>query len=285
MKFGIAFANAAGFANPDNAIAIAQGAEANGFDSLWTVEHVIVAAGYQSAYPYSPDGKMPGGDSAVIPDPLVWLAFVAAHTTTLKLGTGILILPQRSPVVVAKEVATLDRLSRGRVLLGVGIGWLEEEFQAIGVPFKERGARLDEHVAVMREAWKGNNISFAGRFTNFPVSFSQPTPADGRSVPIVVGGHSPQAARRAGRIGDGFFPAGGTADQLTALLAIMRDAAIEAGRDADAIEITTSAASSIDEMKRFEDIGVHRVLIGPRHYDARVTDQLERYQQDVISKM
>src|SRR5687767_14386041 len=110
MKFGVMFANSFTFAEPENALAIAQGAEEAGFESLWTVEHVVVPAGYESQYPYSSDGRMPGGEELPIPDPLVWLSWVAAHTTTIKLGTGILILPQRNPVVTAKAVATLDRL-------------------------------------------------------------------------------------------------------------------------------------------------------------------------------
>ncbi|NDU79172.1 LLM class flavin-dependent oxidoreductase, partial [Actinomadura sp. DSM 109109] len=127
MRFGIAFANTGPFATPDGAAAMAGAAEQAGFDSLWTVEHVVVPKQYASVYPYAPNGKMPGAESFDIPDPLIWLAWVAARTTTLRLATGILILPQRNPLVVAKEVATLDQLSGGRVILGVGIGWLEEE--------------------------------------------------------------------------------------------------------------------------------------------------------------
>jgi alkanesulfonate monooxygenase SsuD/methylene tetrahydromethanopterin reductase-like flavin-dependent oxidoreductase (luciferase family) len=121
------FANAGPFSKPENAVGIAQLAEELGFESIWTVEHVVVPSGYQSPYPYSPDGKMPGGEHVPIPDPLIWLAYVGAATTTIRLATGILILPQRNPLILAKEVATLDRLTGGRVELGVGVGWLEEE--------------------------------------------------------------------------------------------------------------------------------------------------------------
>jgi alkanesulfonate monooxygenase SsuD/methylene tetrahydromethanopterin reductase-like flavin-dependent oxidoreductase (luciferase family) len=139
VRFGIMFANVGPMAHAEGAVAIAQSAEAAGFESLWTVEHTVVPAGYQSAYPYSDSGRMPGPEDSDIPDPLIWLSFVAGATSTIRLGTGILILPQRNPVTLAKEVATLDRLSKGRVELGVGVGWLAEEFEAIGVPFKERG--------------------------------------------------------------------------------------------------------------------------------------------------
>ena len=122
-------------------MAVAEAAEAGRLSTLWTVEHVVVPSGYESKYPYDPSGKMAGGaEEFDLPDPLVWLAFVAARTTTIKLGTGILILPQRNPVVTAKAVATLDHLSGGRVVPGVGAGWLAEEFAALNVPFEDRGS-------------------------------------------------------------------------------------------------------------------------------------------------
>ena len=150
MKFGIAFANIVGFATGEGAAAIGLGAERAGFESLWTVEHVLIPVGYQSTYPYDPSGRMPGDGIADMPDPLVWLSWVGAHTTTLKLATGILIVPQRNPGILAKEVASIDHLSGGRMILGVGAGWLEEEFDALGVPFAHRGRRLDEYIAAMR---------------------------------------------------------------------------------------------------------------------------------------
>ena len=139
MDFGIIFANTGRAVLPEGATALATIAEENGFESLWTVEHVVVPAGYESPYPYSPTGKMPGPEESPIPDPLIWLTWVAAATTRIRLATGILILPQRTPAVLAKEVATLDVLSGGRVILGVGVGWLKEEFEALGVPFERAG--------------------------------------------------------------------------------------------------------------------------------------------------
>ena len=144
MKFGLAFANTGPFVAPEAAAALGRAAEDAGIDSLWTVEHVIVPKEYESSYPYSATGKMPGDHAVPIPDPLIWLTWVGAATTTLKLATGIVILPQRNPAILAKEVATLDQLSQGRMLLGIGVGWLEEEFEALDVPFAQRGARTDE---------------------------------------------------------------------------------------------------------------------------------------------
>src|SRR5690349_12887438 len=147
------FANTMSWTTGGGAVEAARSAEAAGFESLWTVEHVVYPDDYVSAYPYSTDGRMPAVPSTPIPDPLVWLAFVASATSTIRLGTGVLILPQRNPVVLAKELATLDHMTGGRVELGIGAGWLAEEFEAIGVPFESRGARTDEHVEALRALW------------------------------------------------------------------------------------------------------------------------------------
>lgn len=236
MKFGLAFANTGPFVAPEAAAALGKAAEDAGFDSAWTVEHVIVPKDYDSTYPYSANGKMPGTHDAPIPDPLIWLTWVGAATTTLKLATGILILPQRNPAVLAKEVATLDYLTNGRTILGIGVGWLEEEFDALGVPFDRRGARTDEYMAVLRALWAGDDASFDGEFVDFEGISVNPKPPSG-AVPIHVGGHSARAARRAGELGDGFFPGKG---DIPELVDIVRQTAADAGRDAAAIEITAS---------------------------------------------
>ncbi len=282
MKFGMLFANVGPFGRPEVAAELGQICEETGIESIWTVEHVIVPDGYASEYPYSKDGKMPGGTTAPIPDPLVWLTWVGAHTTTLRLATGILILPQRNPVVLAKEVATLDSLTGGRVTLGIGVGWLEEEFDAIGVPFSERAARTDECVAVMRALWAGEAVDFDGTYTTLRAANSFPHPAQ-PSVPIVVGGHTLAAARRAGRLGDGFFPGKGNwAEQRGAMEAAARDV----GRDPSAIEITRGGAMDADGVKAMMDEGVDRVVIPPLSFDAAgLRDALSRFADDVIAKV
>lgn len=259
------FANIGALGEAEGAQALAEACEANGVESVWTVEHVVVPAGYESRYPYSRDGRMPGGETSPIPDPLVWLTWVGAHSTRLRLGTGVLILPQRNPVVLAKEVATLDRMSGGRVRLGVGVGWLREEFDALGVEFEGRGARTDEYIGALRELWQADEPSFDGRFVSFERALSYPKPQND-SVPIVVGGHSTLAARRAGRLGDGFFPA--KPDGLPELLDVMYETAAEAGRDGAAIEITTGAARDAEGNARLESLGVSRVVIPPPALDA-----------------
>src|SRR2546423_10592319 len=194
MKFGLRFCNAGRYVDPKEAAALAQAAEAARFESLWTVEHTIVPAGYRSVYPYGASGKMPGGrDDFPLPDPLIWMAFVAATTSKIKLATGILILPQHNPVLAAKQIATLDHLSGGRMLLGIGIGWLREEFATLGVPFEERGARADEYMAAMRELWSAEKPSFKGRFVSFTDAYCRPQPVN-KAVPIILGRHSEAAA-------------------------------------------------------------------------------------------
>jgi probable F420-dependent oxidoreductase len=265
MKFGLMFANTGPYATAAGAVELARAAEASGFESIWTVEHVIWPEGYSSEYPYSPTGKMPGDPSTPIPDPLIWLSFAAAHTSTVRLATGILILPERNPLVLAKSAATLDVLSGGRFDLGIGVGWLKEEFDALGVPFEDRGARTDDYVAAMRALWSADNASHAGRFAAFEAVSSNPKPASG-GVPIIVGGHSKAAARRAGRLGDGFFPGKGSIDELRELFDVARQTAADSGRDPAAIELTAGHAGlfgddPVGAAQELASIGVSRSIV------------------------
>ena len=258
MHFGLRYCNTGRYVDGAKAVELVQAAEEAGFESAWTVEHTVVPEGHASKYPYSPDGRMAGGVyDFPLPDPLIWMAYAAAQTTTIKLGTGILILPQHSPVITAKQVATLDAMSGGRVLLGIGVGWLREEFEAIGASFDDRGARTDEYVAVLRTLWSEQRPSFSGETIRFDGAYCRPQPVNG-SVPIHVGGHSPAAARRAGRLGDGFFPARGNPAHLVQMA---RDAATAAGRDANALEITLSCPEDLEDLDSLKALGVHRVLV------------------------
>jgi probable F420-dependent oxidoreductase len=287
MKFGLRYASLGRYSSGPAAVELAQAAEAAGFESLWTVEHVIVPAQYQSKYPYSPTGKMGSGlEDFPLPDPLIWLAYVASVTRTIKLGTAILILPQRNPVVTAKAVATLDHLAGGnRVLLGIGVGWLAEEFATLGVPFEDRGARTDDYVAAMRALWSQERASFRGRFVAFDEVFCRPRPAAGR-IPIIVGGDTPAAARRAGRLGDGYFPARGAP---AALFDEMRRAAEAAGRDPAQIELTVSAPADPAEIEALARLGVARVAVPVSSgaglpAQVKTPDDVLRYGQNVIAR-
>jgi probable F420-dependent oxidoreductase len=267
MHFGLRYCNAGSYSRPDVAVPMAQLAERIGFESIWTIEHTVVPASYESRYPYSPDGKMAGGvDSIAIPDPLIWMAFVASATQRLKLGTGVLIVPQHSPVAMAKRVATVDHLSGGRVLLGIGVGWLAEEFAALGAAdsFETRGRRTDEYVAVMRALWADSPARFDGEFVRFGPTYCEPRPPAG-SVPILVGGHSKLAARRAGRLGDGFFPTRGAPWDL---VEEARRTAEACGRGPAALELTLSAPADLAELDDYAERGVHRVLLPVQSIDA-----------------
>ena len=163
MKFGLMYANAGPFAFPEMLTHLATTAERCGVESLWVVEHVVIPVGYESTYPYDPSGKIPAPEQVPMPDPLIALAYAAGITSTIKLATGILILPQRNPLYLAKEVASLDVLSHGRMILGIGIGWLKEEFDALKTPdFERRGAVTDEWLAIFKQLWTTSPATFKG---------------------------------------------------------------------------------------------------------------------------
>lgn len=288
MKFGLMFANVGPFVQPEHLEHLARTAERTGLESIFTVEHVVVPQGYQSQYPYSPSGRMPGTEDVPIPDPLLPLAYAAAVTARLRLGTGVLILPQRHPAYVAKEVATLDTLSRGRAILGVGIGWLREEFDTLGIPFRERAPRTEEAIRAIRSLWKGEAEAFEGRFYRWGPVESNPKPVQPGGVPILVGGHVEGAARRAARYGDGFFPVRGQdVEELGGLLRVLRDECGKIGRDPEEVEITTSTVvRDVDTVRRYQDLGVSRLVMGPPGFDPEaIRVGLEKFQEDIISKV
>jgi probable F420-dependent oxidoreductase len=286
MKFGLMFVNSGPFANPALFEVLVRTADEVGFESLWTVEHVVVPVGYASQYPYSKDGRMPGNNEKIpIPDPLVPLAYAAAITRQIKLGTGILILPQRHPVYVAKELATLDVLSKGRALLGIGIGWLKEEFEVIGVPFEERAARTEESVRALRSLWGAEPSRFDGRFYRWGPLESYPKPVQRNGVPVIVGGHVEGAARRAARIGDGFFPASADPELLARLFTVLRDECGKVGRKPEEIELTSMGGPGRDRdmVRRYEDLGISRLIVPPPAFDPDgLRRGLESFANDLI---
>jgi probable F420-dependent oxidoreductase len=270
--------------------------EEMGVESVWGVEHVLVAQDYEPRYPYSESGRMPGNPETVMPDPLEWLAFLAASTESVRLGTSVLVLTLHSPVVVAKRVATLDALSRGRALLGVGIGWQVEEYTAVGVPYAQRGARLDEYVDALRALWGAEFASFDGRFVAFERVSSLPKPVQPGGVPIVVGGSSEAAARRAGTRGDGFFPYVISPDDFAARVEDVRAAARAAGRDPGAVELTVwptswqpGAALHLDLARRYADAGADRLVVSAQEAGGPGLDDLRRflgdYREQVLDRL
>jgi probable F420-dependent oxidoreductase len=252
------FANGARSARAEHAAELARVAESLGCESLWAVQHIVMPVTQVSRYPYSAADTIPGGSAIAIPDPLIWLAWVGAQTTRIRLATGVLLLAQQHPLVVAKQVATLDRLTGGRFILGVGAGWLREEYEALNADFADRGARLDEAIQVLRLGWSPGPAEFRGRYLSFGPVHVEPKPV-GR-VPIVIGGHTPAAARRAGRLADGFFPLACQGGKLSGLVSEMRFAAEAVGRDPTAVEITASAPRSPDDAAVQAELGVARVV-------------------------
>lgn len=212
--------------------AVAVAAEQHGFATLWAGEHVVMVDQPRSRYPYSADGRLAVSAGADWADPLIGLSFAAAVTTTIGLATGVLLLPERNPVLVAKQAATLDRLSGGRFTLGVGIGWSREEFDALGIPFERRATRTAEYVAAMRSLWRDDIASFAGEFVNFERVRVNPRPLRDRCIPIMVGGNSNAAMRRVVDWGDGWYGFGlANVAAVADRVALIRQRCSETGRD------------------------------------------------------
>ena len=262
MKLGISFANSGKFSRPELFAELARNCEALGFESLWTVEHVVIPQPHMP-YPGSKDGQMPGGDEVPIPDPLIPLAYAAAITARLKLSTGVIILPQRHPLYLAKQLATLDLLSNGRMMVGIGSGWMKEEFDSLGIDYHARGARTDESIQAMRAIWRDDVATFHGKHFHFHDVKSFPKPVQKGGIPIHIGGHSSAAARRAGKYGDGFFPTLTDPAKLKDIFALVADEARKAGRNPDAIEFSAMAAPKADSLKALAAVGVSRVVFGP----------------------
>jgi probable F420-dependent oxidoreductase len=281
MKLGIIFANSGKFSQPELFARLARDCEELGFESLWTVEHVVIPQPHMP-YPGSRDGQMPGGDEVPIPDPLIPLAYAAAITKQIKLSTGVIILPQRHPLYLAKQLATLDVLSNGRMMVGIGSGWMKEEFESLQIPFNRRGARTDESIQAMRAVWNEPAASFHGKHFHFQDVKSYPKPIQNNGIPIHIGGHSPAAARRAGRFGDGFFPTITALEKLSEMFAMVREEAEKAGRSADAIEYTAMAAPKPDSIKALRDIGISRVVFAPPSSDPpKLRAGLEKIAADI----
>ena len=246
--------------------AFARHVEACGFESIVVVEHTVLMARYASIYPYDESGRVELAADCPVPDPLDLLAFLAGQTERLGLATGVLVLPNHHPVVLAKRAATVDALSGGRLRLTVGMGWMKEEIEACGAAFDSRGRRADEQIAVMRALWDDlpNGAGFHGEFFEFDHAMCYPKPVAGSRLPIHVGGHSRAAARRAGRLGDGFQPLGVVGRDLAALISLMRDEANRLGRDPDSLELSLGhlvTRIDPDRAQKLASLGADRAVL------------------------
>jgi probable F420-dependent oxidoreductase len=282
VKFGIHYNTAYYGSEPDRMIAVARHAEARGFESFYVAEHIAL-------YPGATFGPIEFPPDLAVADPLECLSFVAAATERIVLGTGVLLLPYHHPVVLAKRLATIDVLSRGRMrLLTVGLGVLPGEAQATGVEFASRGRRADEAIDVLRLLWAGDatGVSYDGEFFSFERLCSFPKPYQAITLPVHVGGSSRAAARRAGRRGDGYFPGGRlTAAEREEQLALMRAAADEAGRNPASLEYTRwgSMDASTDEVEAQASAGVTRLVVSPSAgSQAEQLDELTAFAERLI---
>jgi probable F420-dependent oxidoreductase len=261
MKIGLVPVNV-GVPNVEAMVALAQKAEAVGLESVWTFEHAIVPNDYSSKYPYSADGKMGVTPDTNFVDPLVALSTIAQATKRVRLGTGVNILPQTNPLLLAKQAASLDFVSGGRFMLGVGIGWLKEEFAAMGTPFETRGARFDDYVAAMRKVWSGETVEHQSErlhwtgFKSYPVPLQSP-------LPVVIGGSKGKAYERIAKYGEGWFAPTVSADQLKPMLKQLEEACAAEGRDPKSVEISAMwvPAMGLDALRQYEDVGVARLII------------------------
>ena len=267
MKIGF-FAVGIGIAaDPDVIKQIATSSEACGYHSLWAPEHIVLIEKYSSTYPYTQNGRMPFTTLEIdILDPFLALTYAAAVTSKIRLGTGICLVPERQPLTLAKEVATLDKLSGGRFDFGVGIGWLKEEFEALEVSWPKRAERTRDYLDAMKKVWTQAESTHQGEFVRFEPVRSFPKPVQKPHPPIIFGGESEPALRRVGEVGDGWWGVNVTPETAKTHMANIKRYADAAGRDASKLHYSVSPGIGVpvtlDEIKRFADIGVDQVIIG-----------------------
>ena len=296
MKFGLyligsatgaAGAPAAPIADPEFLAGFARHAEEVGFESLFFADHIVFPAAKQAAYPYAESGDYPwDNEHTQLPEPLALMAFLAGVTHSLRFGTAVLVLPQRHPMLLAKQLATIDVLSGGRAELGIGAGWLADEFDALGYSFADRGARTDEYIDVMRELWQNPVASFAGPTVSFERIQLTTHPRQPAGIPIIVGGHSPPALRRAGQRGDAFLPAFSASqnrDQWPQMWAEVQRWAADSGRTG-ACELQGFGAS-LDDARFLDNLGATRMIYSTHDPDlASAKATLSRFADEVMAR-
>jgi probable F420-dependent oxidoreductase len=256
--------------------AVASAAERYGFATLWAGEHVVMVDRSESRYPYSADGQIAVPPAADWLDPLIGLSFAAAATRRIRIATGVLLLPEHNPVLVAKQAASLDALCGGRLTLGIGIGWSREEFEALGVPFVGRGERAAEYLEAMRVLWRDDVASFDGQYVSFDSVRVNPKPVRERRIPVVLGGNTVAALRRAAEWGDGWygFNLGGV-EAVRERMAVLRRLCDEAGRDARELDVAVALSEpSTADLAPLGAIGVSElVLVGSPPEDPRAAEE------------
>lgn len=293
MEIGVHLPHVGPQATRDTLREFARRMEELGYDSLWVSDHVVIPREYESRYPYNPSGRLSWIDLPLL-EPLSTLLFVAGVTERPRLGTTVLVLPMRNPVLHAKILATLDVLSGGRLIFGAGVGWLKEEFDALDMPFDHRGARMDEFLAVIMRLWTEDHPTFEGHYYRLADVGFAPKPVQQPHPPIWIGGNTDPALRRAARIGDAWHAAGATPEQVEAALPKLREYTRAAGRDPVAVPVTVRTGLRADEppdatlarLGRYRDLGVTHLCLETTFRDMdRAYATLERFATEVRPKL
>ena len=253
MEIGVHLPHVGPLSSREALIDFARFAEERGFDSLWVSDHVVIPRKIASRYPYSPHGNFPIPPDLPFLEPLATLLFTAAVTQHARLGTTILVVPMRNPVITAKQLATLDVLSNGRLILGAGAGWMQEEFELLDVPFEHRGARLDDYLRVIKALWTEDQPSYKGKYYSIDDIGFAPKPATKPHPPIWIGGHSARALRRAGELGDGWHAAYVGPEIVSKQYQDVRRYAEAAGRDPDSVALTVRTRLPLNDLDRTKE--------------------------------
>ena len=316
VEFGFSLPGRGPLASPDQILRLATRADALKYTSVFVTDHVVLPVSMaRSTYPYAASGKLPGGADQDYLDPLALLGWLAHATKKIKLGTSVLVVPYRNPLVTAKMLATIDRLSNGRLLLGMGVGWLREEFEAVAAPpFEERGPVTDEYIALMRTTWTSDPVSFDGKYYRVKDVHALPKPAQRGGIPIWIGGHTDAAVKRAATVGDGWHPLALRPpglllpDEFAAKVALFRKAAQGAGRKPESLTISLrvgmevrsarqkapagdrslfqgTAAEVLGDIRRYAALGVTHFVFDPVVPDLKaVLANMERFANEVRPK-
>ena len=289
MQIGVHLPHVGPSATRENLLEFARRMEGLGYDSLWVSDHVVIPRQYESRYPYNPAGRL-GWEDLPLLEPLSTLLFVAGVTERVRLGTTVLVLPMRNPVLHAKIMATLDHLSGGRVILGAGVGWLKEEFDALDEPFEHRGARTDEYIAVIKNLWTKDDPSFEGRYYRLGNVACYPKPVQQPHPPIWIGGNTDPALRRAARLGDSWHAAGATPEMVESALPKLHEYVRAAGRRPQEVPVTVRFGigsreeneAIAERLRRYQALGVTHLCIETGYRDLdRAYATLERVAKEV----
>ena len=282
MKFGTFLYQT----SPNSIGAVARKAEECGFESLWIPEHIILPVTYKSPYPYSSSGRMGAPPESPLHDPMLALAYVAGITSKIRLATGVFVLPIRNAFTTAKAVASLDVLSGGRFIFGIGIGWLEEEFTAVGMNFKDRAMRTREYLALMKELWTSDSPNYHGKSVAVEGFKFMPKPAQKPHPPIVFGGNTEPSLKRAAKLGDGWYGIAESTDQIGATIKRLRELEREVGRTVP-LELTVSRLREQlkpEQIEQFAEMGVSRIIVGPGASTREHIASMEKFGAEVISQ-